>query len=362
MGYGEALLARPVIGIANTASGFNNCHRNVPELVEAAKRGVLAAGGLPLEFPMISLGEPFLHPTSLMFRNLMSMDVEEMIRAQPMDAVVLIGGCDKTVPALLMGALSADKPAILVVTGPMMTSRHGDQRLGACTDCRRFWAQYRAGTIERRGDLRDREPARHDRRHLHGDGHREHDGLPRRDARHDAARHRGDPGGPRRPPARRRGERHRMRSRWSERGPRPSEVVTAAAVDNALRVLLALGGSTNGILHLAAIAGRAGIAVDLERLNALSDATPVLVDLKPTGPHYMEDFFHAGGLGAVLRELRALLASRDPQRRRPEPRASGSQARPPTSTAASSARSASRSRRSAGWSRCSARWRRAARS
>src|SRR5688572_18127092 len=148
MGYSSELLGRPVIGIADSKSGFNNCHRHFPELVEAVKRGVLAAGGLPIEFPTVSLGEPFLHPTSLMFRNLMSMDVEEMIRAQPMDAVVLVGGCDKTVPALLMGALSADKPAILVVTGPMMTSRHGAERLGACTDCRRFWAQYRAGAID----------------------------------------------------------------------------------------------------------------------------------------------------------------------------------------------------------------------
>src|ERR671912_1719680 len=126
MGYSAELLARPVVGIAQSASGFNNCHRHFPELIDAVKRGVLAAGGLPIDFPTISLGEVFLNPTSLMFRNLMSMDVEEMIRAQPMDAVVLVGGCDKTVPALLMGALSADKPALLVVTGPMMTSRHGD--------------------------------------------------------------------------------------------------------------------------------------------------------------------------------------------------------------------------------------------
>ena len=128
MGYGEAMLERPVVGICNTASGFNNCHRLLPELIAAVERGVLAAGGLPLEFPTISLGEPFLSPTSLMFRNLMSMDVEEMIRAQPMDAVVLVGGCDKTVPALLMGALSADKPALLVVAGPMMTGRYREAR------------------------------------------------------------------------------------------------------------------------------------------------------------------------------------------------------------------------------------------
>jgi dihydroxy-acid dehydratase len=306
MGYGEALLSRPVIGIANTASGFNNCHRGVPELVEAAKRGVLAAGGLPLEFPVISLGEPFLHPTSLMFRNLMSMDTEEMVRAQPMDAVVLIGGCDKTVPALLMGALSADKPAILVVTGPMMTSRHGEERLGACTDCRRFWAQYRAGAIDAR------EIAEIETRLATTAGTCMVMGTASTMACLAEALGMMLPGTAAIPAVHadrlRAAEASGMRAvAMAKSGPRPSEVVTAAAIDNALRVLLALGGSTNGILHLAAIAGRAGVAVELERLNALSDETPVLVDLKPTGPHYMEDFFHAGGLGAVLRELRPLL-------------------------------------------------------
>ena len=149
MGYSKEMLARPVIGIANTASGFNNCHRLVPELVEAVKRGVLAAGALPIEFPTISLGEVYLNPTSLMFRNLMAMDTEEMIRAQPMDGVVLVGGCDKTVPAQLMAAASANLPAIQLVTGPMMTGRYRGERLGACTDCRRFWARFRAGEVSR---------------------------------------------------------------------------------------------------------------------------------------------------------------------------------------------------------------------
>ena len=148
MGYSTDLLARPVIGIADTYSGFNNCHRHFPELIEAVKRGVLAMGGLPLTFPTISLGEVFLSPTSLMFRNLMAIDTEEMIRAQPMDAVVLVGGCDKTVPAQLMGAISANRPAIGLVAGPMLTSRWHGERLGACTDCRRFWAKYRAGEID----------------------------------------------------------------------------------------------------------------------------------------------------------------------------------------------------------------------
>src|SRR5271155_3619778 len=149
MGYSRALLDKPVVGIAYTGSDFNNCHRHFPELLAAVKRGVLAAGALPLEFPTISLGEVFLTPTSLKYRNLMAIDTEEMIRAQPMDAVVLMGGCDKTVPAQLMGAASAGRPAIALVAGPMMTGRHHGERLGACTDCRRFWARYRAGEISK---------------------------------------------------------------------------------------------------------------------------------------------------------------------------------------------------------------------
>src|SRR5437870_8597019 len=147
MGYSREMLARPVVGIAYTGSGFNNCHRHFPELLEAVKRGILTAGALPVEFPTISLGEVFLEPTSLKYRNLMSMDTEEMIRAQPMDAVVLMGGCDKTVPAQLMGAVSAGRPAIMLVAGPMMTGRHRGERLGACNDCRRFWVRYRAGDV-----------------------------------------------------------------------------------------------------------------------------------------------------------------------------------------------------------------------
>src|SRR5262250_3137237 len=149
MGYSRAALDRPIVGIADSGSGFNNCHRHLPELIEAVKRGVLGAGALPIPFPTISLGEVFLEPTSMLYRNLMSMDVEEMVRAQPMDAVVLVGGCDKTVPAQLMGAISADVPAVQLVTGPMMTGRLKGERLGACTDCRRFWARYRAGEVTR---------------------------------------------------------------------------------------------------------------------------------------------------------------------------------------------------------------------
>src|SRR3954453_1655568 len=147
MGYSRAMLTKPVVGIAYTPSGFNNCHRHFPELLDAVKRGVLAAGALPIEFPTISLGEVFLSPPSPKYRNLMSIDTEEMVRAQPMDAVVLMGGCDKTVPAQLMGAVSAGRPAVMLVAGPMMTGRHRGGRLGGCRDCRRFWARYRAGDV-----------------------------------------------------------------------------------------------------------------------------------------------------------------------------------------------------------------------
>ena len=150
MGYSDQELDRPIVGIINTFSGFNSCHHNFADLIEAVKRGVLSHGGLPIEFPTISLGEMFTAPTTMMFRNLMAMDTEEMIRAQPMDGVVLLGGCDKTVPAQLMGAVSADRPAICLVAGPMITGDYQGERLGACTDCRRFWGEYRAGTFERR--------------------------------------------------------------------------------------------------------------------------------------------------------------------------------------------------------------------
>jgi len=306
MGYSKEMLEKPIVGIAHTPSGFNNCHRHFLELLDAVKRGVLAAGGLPLEFPTISLGEVFLSPTSLKFRNLMAMDTEEMIRAQPMDAVVLLGGCDKTVPAQLMGAASADKPAIQLVAGPMMTARYGEERLGACTDCRRFWAKFRAGEVSRE--------------HIEAIENRLATtagtcavmGTASTMACLTEALGMSLPGTAAIPAV------HADRLRAAEatgvaavrlihQPIKPSEVMTPASVENALRVLLALGGSTNAIIHLTAIAGRLGIEVSLERLNALSDETPVLVNLKPVGNHYMEDFFAAGGLGAVLRELKPLL-------------------------------------------------------
>ena len=306
MGYSGEMLARPVIGIADARSGFNNCHRHFPELIEAVKRGVLAAGGLPVEFPTVSLGEVFLNPTSMMFRNLMSMDVEEMVRAQPMDAVVLVGACDKTVPAQLMGAASADVPAVQLIGGPMMpTSFHGE-RLGACTDCRRFWAMHRAGKVDKAGIDE-----------VEGNlattaGSCAVMGTASTMASLAEALGMALPGTAAIPAV------HADRLRAAEasgrcavamvkRPIRPSQVITAKSVENALRVLLAIGGSTNAIVHLTAIAGRVGVKIDLHRLNEISDTTPVLVDLKPTGQFYMSDLYAAGGIGAVLRELKPLL-------------------------------------------------------
>src|ERR1700678_4412360 len=148
MGYSDDALERPIVGITNNFSDYNPCHGNVPDLIESVKRGVMLAGGLPMVFPTISIGESFAHPTSMFLRNLMSMDTEEMIRAQPMDSVVLIGGCDKTVPAQLMGAAAAGIPAIQLVTGAMLTGSHKGERVGACTDCRRFWASFRGDQID----------------------------------------------------------------------------------------------------------------------------------------------------------------------------------------------------------------------
>ena len=306
MGYSRESLAKAVVGIAYTRSGFNNCHRHFPEMLEAVKRGVLAAGALPVEFPTISLGEVFLNPTSLKFRNLMAMDTEEMIRAQPMDAVILMGGCDKTVPAQLMGAVSANLPAIGLIAGPMMTGRHKGERLGACTDCRRFWAQYRAGSVaaEEISVVEGRLATTAGTCAVMGTASTmaciaEAVGMIL-------------PGTAAIPAV------HADRLRAAEAtgtaavkliktGITPDRVVTPRSVENAIRVLMAIGGSTNAVIHLTAIAGRAGIHVSLERLNEISDTTPVLVNLKPVGNGYMEDFFAAGGMGALMRELRDLL-------------------------------------------------------
>ena len=305
-GWSDDALGRPIVGIANTASAFNPCHGNAPALVDAVRRGVMFAGGLPIEFPTISIHESFSHPTSMYLRNLMSIDTEEMIRAQPMDAVVLIGGCDKTVPAQLMGAASAGVPAIQLVTGPMLTGSHRGERVGACTDCRRFWARHRADELDAQ------EIDEVNSQLVPGVGTCSVMGTASTMACVTEALGMMVPGGACAPAVS--AERVRIAERTGAQavamiGARlvPERIMTPAAFENALRVLLAIGGSMNGVVHLAAIAGRLGIDVDLERLDRMGRETPVLVDLKPSGRHYMEDLQRAGGLVTVLRELRPLL-------------------------------------------------------
>lgn len=306
MGYSDEALDRSVIGITNTFSGYNACHRNVPEIIEAVKRGIMLAGGLPIEFPIVSVHEAFSHPTSMFLRNLMAIDTEEMIRAQPMDAVVLIGGCDKTVPALLMGAASADTPAILTVTGPMITGSYKGERLGACTDCRRFWGKHRAGEID------DEEIERIGDTLAPGPGTCMVMGTASTMALVSEAIGMMLPGGASIPAVHADRLRHaeatgqRAVALATERL-RPTQIMTKASMRNALRVLQAVGGSTNGVVHLAALAGRLGIDFDLDELNRLGAETPVLVDLKPSGAGYMEDLFKAGGLTTVLREIDHLI-------------------------------------------------------
>lgn len=305
-GYTDDALARPVVGIIDTGSAYNPCHGNAPQLVEAVKRGVLMQGGLPMPFPTISVHESFSHPTSMYLRNLMSIDTEEAIRAQPMDAVVMIGGCDKTVPAQLMGAASAGVPAIQLVTGSMLTGAHRGERVGACTDCRRFWGKYRADEIDTDevSDVNNQLVA--------SVGTCSVMGTASTMACVTEALGMMLPGGASAPAVT--ADRMRVAERsgatavhMARAGLTPDRIMTPNAFENALRVLLAIGGSTNGLIHLTAVAGRLGLDIDLEQVDRMSRTTPVLVDLKPSGSHYMEDFHKAGGMTTLLRELRPLL-------------------------------------------------------
>ena len=307
LGYTDDALSRPIVGIVNTDSGYNACHANAPDLIAAASRGVMLAGGIPVPFPVISIQESFSNPTSMYLRNLMAMDTEEMIRAQPMDSVILIGGCDKTVPALLMGAASADVPAIMLVTGPMLAGSFRGERIGACTDCRRFWARYRAGEI----DETTIEAANSELAPTVGTCSVM--GTASTMALAVEALGMMLPGAACAPAVS--SERRRLAEMTGARAVaiaaekvKPSQIMTPAAFVNALRVVLAAGGSTNAIIHLTAMAGRLGIGVDLEKFDALGAETPVLVDMKPTGAHYLEDLHKAGGCATLLREIRDQLS------------------------------------------------------
>jgi dihydroxy-acid dehydratase len=306
-GYSDDALDRPIVAITDTASDFNPCHGNAPQLIEAVRRGVMLAGGLPMNFPTISIGESFANPTSMYLRNLMAMDTEEMIRAQPMDAVVLIGGCDKTLPAQIMGAASAGIPAVVVPVGPMVVGHHRGEVLGACTDCRRLWGQHRAGKIDEAeievisgrlapsvGTCMVMGTASTMACMIEAMGL----SLPYSaaiPAPHAERLRIGEASG------------KAAVTMATQHAPKPAEILTPRAFRNAMVVLQAIGGSTNGLVHLAAIAGRTGHKIDLEEFDRIGREVPVLVDLKPSGDHYMEHFHHAGGMPRLLAELEPFL-------------------------------------------------------
>lgn len=306
MGYDDEDLSRPIVGICNTYSELNNCNRHLRDLAEAVKRGVLQAGGLPLEFPTISLGEIFLSPTSMLYRNLAAMDTEEMIRGQPIDGVVLLANCDKTTPAALMGAASADLPCIFLSGGPMLNGHYDGQVLGACTDCRRLTAEVEAGNLDESAYREIEDGIVRSAGHcmvmgtastmnslsealgiaLPGNG-----AIPAVDARR----------------LRLAEQAGRRIVDLVEQDVRPSQILTRQAFENAITLLCALGGSTNAVVHLPAIAGRLGIELPLSLFDEISRNTPLIANLRPSGQYQMEELFYAGGIPAVLKTLLPLL-------------------------------------------------------
>ncbi|MDC0548694.1 dihydroxy-acid dehydratase [Alphaproteobacteria bacterium] len=306
MGYSEEMLNKPIIGITNTYSDYNPCHGNVPDLIKSVKAGILSSGAIPLEFPTISIHESFAYPTSMYLRNLMSIDTEEMMKAQPMDACVLIGGCDKTVPAQLMGAFSANIPAIQLVTGPMLTGSHRGERVGACTDCRGYWAKFRAEEI----DLAEINEVNNQLVPTVGTcgvmgtastmalitealGMMISNGASAPAVSAERKRIAEETG--------------KVAVEIASKSFNPKSFLTLKNFKNALTVLSAIGGSTNGIVHLTAMAGRLGIDIDLNEFDKMTKDTPMIVDLKPSGSGYMEDLFKSGGLPRILNELKDYL-------------------------------------------------------
>ena len=306
MGYSEEMLNKPIIGITNTYSDYNPCHGNVPDLIKSVKAGILASGAIPLEFPTISIHESFSYPTSMYLRNLMSIDTEEMMKAQPMDACVLIGGCDKTVPAQLMGAFSANIPCIQLVTGPMLTGSHRGERVGACTDCRGYWAKFRADEI----DLQEINEVNNQLVPTVGTCGVM--GTASTMALITEALGMMVPNGAAAPAVS--AERRRIAEETGKvavdianKSLNPNKFLTIKNFKNSLIVLSAIGGSTNGIVHLTAMAGRLGIEIDLKEFDDMTKDIPMIVDLKPSGTGYMEDLFKSGGLPRILNELKEYL-------------------------------------------------------
>src|ERR1700758_5392792 len=307
MGYSDDALNRPIVGITNTYSDYNPCHGNVPQIIEAVKRGVMLSGGVAVGFSTLSIAESFSHPTSMYLRNLMAMDTEEMIRAQPMDAVIVIGGCDKTLPAQIMAALSADLPTVVIPVGPMVVGHHKGEVLGACTDCRRLWAKYRASEID------DTEIDAVSGRLAPSVGTCMVMGTASTMACVTEALGLSLPMSATIPAP------HAERFCLAEasgkvaaemakaKGPKPSEMLTASSFRNAQVVMQAVGGSTNGLIHLTAIANRSPHKIDLDAFDKLGREVPVLIDLKPSGAHYMEHFHHAGGVPKLMAQLGDLI-------------------------------------------------------
>jgi dihydroxy-acid dehydratase len=308
MGYSRAdYLGRPIIAIVNTWSDINACHSHFRQRAEDVKRGVLQAGGFPLEMPAIALAEVFQKPTTMLYRNLLAMETEELLRSYPVDGAVLMGGCDKTTPAMLMGAISMNLPAIFMPAGPMLSGHWRDQKLGSGSDVWKFWAEKRAGNLTEAqwSEIEDgiaRSP-----------GHCMTMGtastmtsaaeamgftlpgavsIPAADSRH--GRMAADTG------------RRIVEMVWEDLKPR--DFVTPAAIDNAVTTVLALGGSTNSVVHMVALARRAGVPLTIDRFDAIARRTPLLANLRPAGKFLMEDFFYAGGLRALLNDIRDLLA------------------------------------------------------
>jgi len=302
-GYTDESLDLPIVGVLSTASDFNPCHATAGRLAEAVSRGVRMAGALPFVFPTVSLHEAFTYPTSMLLRNLMSMDVEEMLKALPLDSVVMIGGCDKTIPAELMGAVSADVPSIVLPVGSMLAGRHEGTRLGACTDCRRLWAAFRAGTLDETNLNRA-----HDQL-MPTSGTCMVMGTAATMACIAETLGFTLPGAATAPAVS--SDRMRIAEATGKRAaemavsgtPTPRQLLTKTALRNAAVILQTTSGSTNALVHLAAIAGRAGLTFDLAEFDKVGRDVPVLVNLKPAGQFFVEDLHASGGMPSLWRRL-----------------------------------------------------------
>ena len=297
---------KPIIGICNTWSELTHCNSHLRDLAESVKIGVWQAGGFPMEFPVMSLGEYNMKPTTMLYRNLLSMDVEESITANPLDGVVLLGGCDKTTPALLMGAASADIPAILVTGGPQLKGNWKGEELGSCTDCRRYEVELRAGTIDE-DDWAELQSCI-----VRSNGHCMTMGTASTMGTMGEALGMSLPGNAAIPAVDSRRKQHaeeagRQIVKNVNSDLTPSKIMDEKAFDNAIKCLHAIGGSTNAIVHLTAIAGRVGIDLSLERFDELSKTTPFLLNLKPSGQYLMEDFYYAGGVPALMGRIESIL-------------------------------------------------------